>query len=255
MIKTIKNILIVLAFQVVATNLLAINPDSLMQSANSVYNQGLYDSAINTYNKVLKSGVESGELYYNLGNAYYKNNDVASAILYYEKAAKLLPNDKDIKYNLSIANSMIVDKIDKVPELFYKKWWNYFYNALGVNAWTIFVIISFALLTAAIGLFVISRTRNNRKLWFYLGLLLLIITIFATTLASQKYYLSLNHNEAIVTTSSLTVKSSPTQNSVDLFVIHEGTKVKIIDRINDWAEIKIQNGSVGWLPESSIKEI
>ncbi len=255
MIKTIKNILIVLAFQVVATNLLAINSDSLIQSANSVYNQGLYDSAINTYNKVLKSGVESGELYYNLGNAYYKNNDVASAILYYEKAAKLLPNDKDIKYNLSIANSMIVDKIDKVPELFYKKWWNYFYNALGVNAWTIFVIISFALLTAAIGLFVISRTRNNRKLWFYLGLLLLIITIFATTLASQKYYLSLNHNEAIVTTSSLTVKSSPTQNSVDLFVIHEGTKVKIIDRINDWAEIKIQNGSVGWLPESSIKEI
>lgn len=255
MIKTIKNILIVLAFQVVATNLLAINSDSLIQSANSVYNQGLYDSAINTYNKVLKSGVESGELYYNLGNAYYKNNDVASAILYYEKAAKLLPNDKDIKYNLSIANSMIVDKIDKVPELFYKKWWNYFYNVLGVNAWTIFAIISFALLTAAIGLFVISRTRNYRKLWFYFGLLLLIITIFATTLASQKYYLSLNHNEAIVTTSSLTVKSSPTQNSVDLFVIHEGTKVKIIDRINDWAEIKIQNGSVGWLPESSIKEI
>ena len=100
-----------------------------------------------------------------------------------------------------------------------------------------------------------SKQRQNRKISFYLGLLFLIITVTSYALASQKFNASIEQNEAIVFTSSITVKSSPTQNAVDLFVIHEGTKVKIIDKIDNWVEIKIQNGSVGWLPEKSIKPI
>jgi len=233
----------------------AINADSLITTANNAYNQGLYDSALSTYDIVIADGIESGELYYNMGNAYYKNNDIASAILYFEKAKKLLPNDEDIQYNLNIANSMIVDKIEKVPELFYHQWWNYIYNIIGVDAWAIFALISFSLLIVTIGLFIMSKKRGNRKLSFYVGVLFLIITITSSALASQKYYLNIEHKEAIVFTSSITVKSSPTQNSVDLFVIHDGTKVKIIDSIDNWVEIKIQNGSTGWLPKKSIKEI
>ena len=255
MTKILKYTFIVLAFQLTATNLTAINPDSLVVTANNAYNQGLYDSALNTYNQVIDQNIESGELYYNMGNAYYKNNDVASAILYFEKAKKLLPNDEDIQYNLSIANSMIVDKIEKVPELFYKQWWNFFYNALDTDAWTIFALLSFTLLIITIGLFIISKRRQSRKLSFYVGLLFLLITIASSALAYQKYYFNIVHNEAIVFTSSITAKSSPTLNAVDLFVIHEGTKVKIIDKIDNWVEIKIQNGSIGWLPEKSIKEI
>lgn len=254
MTKILKYITII-AFQMIAINMLAIVPDSLIVTANNAYDQGLYDSALNTYNQVINNGIESGEMYYNMGNAYYKNNDVASAILYYEKAKKLLPNDEDILYNLNIANSMIVDKIEKVPELFYYRWWNFFYNALGADAWTIFALVSFSFLIVTIGLFIISRKRQYRKLSFYIGMLFLVITIATFALASQKYYYNIEHKEAIVFTSSITVKSSPTLNAVDLFVIHEGTKVKIIDKIDNWAEIKIQNGSVGWLPEESLKEI
>ncbi|MAE07748.1 MAG: hypothetical protein CL661_03185 [Bacteroidetes bacterium] len=255
MIQYLKNITLLFAFQVFTTALFAINPDSLILAANNSYNNGLYDSALITYHKVLNGGIESGELYYNMGNAYFKNNDIASAILYYEKAKRLLPNDTEIRYNLNIANSMIVDKIEKVPELFYHRWWNFFYNKLGADAWTIFTLISFTFLIVTIGLFIMSKQRQNRKISFYLGLLFLIITVTSYALASQKFNASIEQNEAIVFTSSITVKSSPTQNAVDLFVIHEGTKVKIIDKIDNWVEIKIQNGSVGWLPEKSIKPI
>ncbi|MBC8320826.1 MAG: tetratricopeptide repeat protein [Bacteroidetes bacterium] len=251
----LKNIIIIIALQVLTTTLLAFNPDSLISTANNAYNKGLYDSVLNTYNQVISRGIESGELYYNMGNAFYKNNDIASAILYYEKAKKLIPNDEEVQYNLNIANSMIVDKIDKVPELFYNRWWNFVYNILGTDAWTIFALISFTFLIVTIGLFIISKKRRNRKLSFYIGLIFLITSIVSFTLTSQKYYFNIDQNEAIVFTSSITVKSSPTQNAVDLFVIHEGTKVKIIDKIDDWVEIKIQNGSIGWLPEKSIKKI
>jgi len=255
MIKKNKHIIFLLAIQLLAFSLFANNTDSLVLNANKAYNEGLYDSALVIYSSILNDGIESGELYYNIGNAYYKNNDVASAILYFEKAKKLLPNDEDIIYNLNIANSMIVDKIEKVPELFYKQWWNYIYNIMGADAWTVFALISFSMLVVTIGLFVVSKKRGNRKLSFYIGVLFLIITIASSSLAYQKYYTGIEHKEAIVFTSSITVKSSPTQNSVDLFVIHEGTKVRIIDRIDNWVEIKIQNGSTGWLPKKSVEEI
>ncbi len=253
--QSIKIISIALVLYLSSTVLLAINPDSLTIEANNSYNKGLYDSALVTYQQIINNGIESGELYYNIGNSYFKNNDIASAILYYEKAKRLLPNDDEIDYNLNIANSMIVDKIEKVPELFYNRWWNFFYNKLGADAWTIVTLISFAFLIVTIGLFIISKKRQNRKFSFYLGLLFLITTLTSYGLASQKFNTSIEQNEAIVFTSSITVKSSPTQNAVDLFVIHEGTKVKIIDKINNWVEIKIQNGSIGWLPEKSIKGI
>ena len=121
-------------------------PDTLIAKANQAYNQGLYDSAINLYTAVLNEGLESYELYYNLGNAFFKNNQLPSAILYYEKAKKIAPNNDDVNFNLSIANSMIVDKIEKVPEMFYKRWWNYFYNAFSEDKWTIFSILSWIIL-------------------------------------------------------------------------------------------------------------
>ena len=236
-------------------NLFANDANKIIEKANNQYNRGLYDSAIINYQSVVDSGIEAGELYYNMGNTYYKNNDIASSILYYEKAKKLLPNDESIEYNLNIANSMIVDKIEKVPELFYQRWWSFFYNILDSNTGAILTLILFALLIISIGIFILSQTRNNRKVSFYLSMFLLLLTIVSTTLTWQKYNNSLKHKEAIVFDPSITIKSSPTQNAVDLFVIHEGTKVKVMDKIDNWVEIKINNGSKGWLPEKSIREI
>ncbi len=233
----------------------ASNTDKLIEGANRAYNEGLYDSALSVYQKVYDSGLESGELYYNMGNAHYKNGDIANAILYYEKARKILPNDENIEYNLSIANSMIVDKIEKVPELFYDQWWQFMFNIVDADTGSVFLLIIFSLFVVSLGIFVLAKTRKNRKLTFYISLSLFVLTIVSGALTYQKYNRALINKEAIVFDPSVTVKSSPTQNAVDLFVIHEGTKVKIIDRIDNWSEIKIRNGSVGWLPETSIREI
>ncbi len=239
----------------VSANLRAATPDSLMQIANKAYNAGNYDSAINVYQKIANKGLESAKLYYNLGNAYFKNGDVPSAILYYERAKKLAPNNEDIEFNINIANSMIVDKIERVPRLFYQRWWNYFYNMFNANAWAIIAIVSWFILVFFIGVFILSKSRGARKIAFYFGLLFLLISVAVFGLAAQKYVNTREHNEAIVFTPTITVKSSPTMNAVDLFVIHEGTKVRVLDEVNDWVKIRIPNGSIGWLPAHSVKRI
>jgi len=231
------------------------HPDSLIARGNQAYNQGLYDSAIQLYSGVLEQELESYELYYNSGNAYFKMNQLPSAILYYEKAKKIAPNDEDVNFNLSIANSMIVDKIEQVPEMFYKKWWNYFYNAFNEDTWTMLSLASWIILLFFVALFFITKLRSTKKLAFYLGLFFLLITIGTFGLSSQKYYYTKENKEAIIFTPTITAKSSPTQSSVDLFVIHEGTKVQIIDEVQGWVKIKIRNGSIGWLPGDSVKRI
>ena len=255
--KTMKQIkyIVALVFIIMFSGLRAQSPDSLMNIANNAYNQGLYDSAINVYNKILAENKESAELYYNIGNAWFKKGEVPHAILYYEKAKKLNPNDEDINYNLGIANSMIVDKIEKVPRLFFEKWWDYFYNLLGTDNWAVIFLISWAILMLLTGLFFLSSSRSMKKFAFFFGILIIITTAASYGLASQKYKHSISQKEAIVFTPTITVKSSPTQTSVDLFVIHEGTKVKILDSVDNWVKIKISNGSIGWIPEKSIEKI
>jgi tetratricopeptide (TPR) repeat protein len=231
------------------------NADTIIARANKVYNEGLYDSAIRLYSTVLDKGLESYELYYNMGNAHFKNNQLPSAILYYEKAKKIAPNDEDVNFNLSIANSMIVDKIEKLPELFYKRWWNYFYNAFSEDMWTILSILSWVILLSLIAVFILTKSRTTKKISFYFGLLFLLITLGTFGLSSQKYYYTKENKEAIIFTPTITAKSSPTLSAVDLFVIHEGTKVQIMDEVQGWVKIKIHNGSIGWLPVDSMKRI
>lgn len=234
---------------------LSLMGQSNFDTANKLYNQGLYDSSLIVYNNILNSGVHSAELYYNMANASFKNNDIPSAILYYEKAKKLSPNDEDILYNLSICNSMIVDKIEKVPQMFYKQWWNYFYEMFNADSWAIISLVFWILFLGSIGFYILSRTRVIKKLSFYSSVVLFIAVLGTTGLASQKYYYIQENKEAIIFTPTITVKSSPTANSVDLFVIHEGTKVLIIDTVNGWNKIKIQDGSIGWLASDSMKLI
>lgn len=228
---------------------------NLMDTANNAYNEGLYDSALNVYHVIESKNLESAELYYNIGNTYFKNNNLPSSILYYEKAKKLSPNDDDIAYNLGIANSMIADKIETVPILFYQHWWNYFYNLFDADTWTIISIIAWIILLTFIGVFVLTKSPSTKKLSFYLGLLFLFLTVGTFGLASQKYYFTREHKEAIIFTPTITVKSSPTLNAVDLFVVHEGTKIRILDQLQNWVKIKIPDGSVGWLPEESLQAI
>lgn len=226
-----------------------------LELANTYYNEAIYDSAIIAYHEVLDAAHESVALYYNLGNTYFKLRDYPSAILYYEKARKLDPSDSDILFNLEVANELIVDKIDPLPQMFYRIWWNTFYAMFDADTWAWLSVIGFLMTLTLVLLYLLSNRIMLRKIGFFAGLLLLFLTVGAFGLASQKYYYTQQTSEAIVFTPTITVKSSPAANSVDLFVLHEGTKVLLLDEVGSWAKIKIANGSIGWLPEESIKGI
>ena len=231
------------------------NNQLLIEEAGKLYNEGTYDRAVEMYQKVLGSGFESAELYYNLANAHFKMNELAPAILYYEKAAKLNPSDEDIQFNLAIANSRIVDKIETVPELFYVRWWNSLIFTFSVDGWAVISLIAFVLLlVSALGFFLFD-VIIIKKTAFWTGIVFLLLSVSSFALANQKYNSFRKDHEAIVFTPTVTVKSSPAENSIDLFVIHEGTKVHITDNVGDWTEIKIANGTIGWLKSTDLVRI
>jgi len=227
----------------------------LLEEANKMYSEDNFDQAIDLYLKVIENGMESTGVYFNLGNACFKINDMPSAILYYEKAGKLNPNDEDIQHNLKIANSRIVDKIEAVPEIFYKRWWNNLLYSFTVDQWAVISLVSFALLFLMLLFFLLTNRYWIKKISFWLGIAFIVVSIATWMLANQKYKTFTEDHQAIVFTPTITVKSSPSETGIDLFVIHEGTKVQITDNIGKWYEVKIANGSVGWLKEKDIKKI
>ena len=227
----------------------------LLVKGDSAYNTEAYNEAVGYYEEVLDQGYESAELYYNLGNAYFNLNKLPEAILNYERAKVLDPGDEDIAFNLSIANSRIPDKIESVPEIFYVRWWKSLRNSINLHYWTLSSLLVFALIVFSAGLFFLSRSIVMRKFAFWTGGLMIILGIGIFSMTYTKYDMQSRHTEAIIFEPTITVKSSPNQLGKDLFVIHEGTKVFILEEINHWCNIRIANGSEGWLPAASIKRI
>ncbi|MEA3477472.1 MAG: tetratricopeptide repeat protein [Bacteroidota bacterium] len=227
----------------------------VIEQANQAYNAGAYQEAIDLYNDVLKEDYSSAALYYNLGNAYFKINDIPSAILNYEKALKLNPNDQQIQFNLNIANSQIVDKIEAVPDMFYVRWWKDFSKTFSSDDWARIAIGLYLMIILLAAVFIISRSPGLRRISFWAGLATGIMLIISTTISYQKYNQQINDKYAIIFSPTITVKSSPSRSSVDLFVIHEGTKVEITDQVEGWHEIRIVNGSIGWVPQNILKKI
>ena len=251
-----KNILVIIWLLCIGFGLTqAQNYDSLFHKANAAYDNEFYLEAIDSYMQVLDLGYESASLYYNIGNACFKLEDYPSAILYYEKAKRISPNNEDILNNLSVANTKIVDKIEPVPELFFKKWWRAFYNMFSTDTWAGISVGGFMLFFILLAFYLLSRFIRIRKIAFYTGMVIFALTFFTFLVSLQKYKTFHNEKEAIIFIPTITVKSSPNPNSVDLFVIHEGSKVEIKDQVGEWYEIRIANGSVGWLPASSLRKI
>ena len=227
--------------------------DVWFEQANAAYNMGNYDSAKIIYEKILATDMESVPLYYNLGNAYYKMHEYPLAIYYYEKALKLDPSNEEVQTNLAIANHAIVDKIEPVPQSFIVRGWRNARASLSGNQWAWCSIVFFALLLVSLFLFLRSRKVGLRKLGFFAGLVFLLVFGLSVVFAAQLKVASEKQDQAILMTPTVTVKSSPSETSVDLFVLHEGTKVSILETADGWCKIKIANGSVGWLTEDSMR--
>ena len=239
----------------VAFHAIAQNPEQLAAQAAIAYNEKQYAVSIELYNKIIDSGYESYSLYYNLGNAYFRNNDNTEAILFYEKAFKIAPNNDDIKHNIEVANSKLIDKVEKVPELSYKRWWKYLLNMMNIDVLAILNILLLSSGLLLVALYIAVSNTLIRKITFWTGLVLIFLFGIGTIAASQRnHYLTTQH-EAIVFEPTVNIKSSPDENSKDIFVLHEGTKVVLLDVVADWQEIRIANGSIGWIKISDLKNI
>jgi hypothetical protein len=226
--------------------------NATIDSANAAYAGSDYEKAAKLYEEVLASGLEAPEVYYNLGNAYYKLNRVGLSILNYERAKKLAPNDEDIKHNLALANQRITDKIEPVPQLFIEEWKSGFVNLFSATGWAMTCIVMFIFLLTMLGLYITGNTKGKRQLGFWAGLAFLVFSTSSFFIARKQHNLMIEAQDAIVTSSSVTVKGSPSEKGTKLFVIHEGTKVEIEEIDGTWVEVKIANGNVGWVQASSI---
>jgi tetratricopeptide (TPR) repeat protein len=244
-------LLFVIAF-VMTSVTKAQNPEQLLTKANTLYNNNAYDSAVVVYESIINKGYSSATLYYNLGNTYYKLRNYPMAILYYEKSLKLDPNNEETKHNIEIANAFISDKIEAVPDLFIKTWWNKLSNTFSANVWAVITLVTFGLLLVSLYFYFTAKTRTIKKSMFFVGLILIIVNISSFSISANKYNYLKSNDEGIVMASTITVKSSPSSTSVDLFVLHEGSKVKVLDTADNWDKIKIANGSIGWIPSTSI---
>jgi len=221
--------------------------EQLFLQANKEYVNENYTAAVSLYDSILTKELESSELYYNLGNCHYKAQDWANAIWHYEKSLKLEKNDKTIQ-NLELANLKIIDRIEEIPQLFYKKWWSSFISIFNTFSWQ---LISILIIWFALTIKILSQFTNYKKEHF-LSILysLALISVFATY---SSYQGNITKKEAIIFTSSVVVNSAPTTNSTNLFSLHSGSKIEILDTIGEWINIKIANGSSGWIKESGCK--
>ena len=209
---------------------------------DSAYIRNDYASAIQIYENLLKKG-EAAEVYYNLGNSYYKADDIARAILNYERALLLEPGNADIRANLEIARSKTIDKVIPVPEVFFVSW-----AKLG--------IVFFVLLLVSFYLFFFSKQITGKKVGFIAGIVFLVLVILSNVFAAQQKGELMERNEAIVLAPSVTVRSTPSESGTSLFILHEGRKVEIKDNsMREWKEIRLEDGKVGWVPASAIEGI
>lgn len=222
---------------------------------DSAYMKNDFASAIQIYEALLKKG-EAADIYYNLGNSYYKADNIAKAILNYERALLLQPGNADYRANLEVARSKTIDKMEAVPEIFFITWIKSLINSMSVNAWAICGIMCFILLIVSIYFFVFSKQILWKKIGFIAGILFLIFVILSNVFAAEQKDRLLNRNKAIVMSPSVTVRSTPSEGGTSLFVLHEGSKVNLKDSsMKNWKEICLDDGKVGWLPSSSIEII
>ena len=229
--------------------------DSLLVKANKHYADGEFDKAIALYEEVLNSQMVSAEVYYNLGNSQYKSSNYTRAIINYERALLLAPDDDDVRFNLSLANRHIQDAISPLPRMFLVRWWENISNNFSVDEWGKISIVSFILALLLTAIFIFSRSSVIKKISFWTEILLLATTIISYNIAAQQENRLTNQRHAIVTQPSVTVKSSPSEGGTNLFLIHEGLKVQIKDQLGSWIEIKLADGNQGWLPDSSVEKL
>ena len=225
------------------------------EAGNRAYIEGNYDKAIEEYTAILNGGEYSMKLYYNLANAYFKTGAMGKAILYYNKALRIAPSQEDIRHNLALAEAQTKDRIAVIPEFFLNRWLRTMRNSMSCTAWSVLSLVWLGVLLAFGVLFLLASRIRWRKMGFYGALCAFMLFVATTSFAVSSRNDMLSHSEAIVMGTAISVKSSPDRSATDLFVLHEGTKVKVLTEVDEWVEVVIADGKKGWTERKNIEEI
>lgn len=229
--------------------------DELMKQGNDFYQNKNYEQAVQSYEKLISEGYEGVSLFYNLGNAYYREGKIGYAILNYEKALRLSPNDDDVIHNLRIANSKTIDRIDTLPEFFLFRWWESLLSFFSLKGWTYFSYFLFIIILAAFGIYFFVRDPQVQRYSFFGGVIIICLFILSVVVLSVNLNRELNVKHGIVIAPAVSAKLSPDIKSNDAFVIHEGLKVQLEDKVDNWVKIRLNDGKIGWLPGNDVAKI
>lgn len=223
--------------------------------ANDLYAKGDYSNAAKQYEKILSKDGVAPELYFNLGNAYYKSNEIGRSILNYERALRLSPSFDDARFNLELAQLKVVDNIVPSANFFIGRWIQNLIKLLSSNQWILVSLGGFIFCLISTFLFIFGPTRITRKISFYFSVLLLAVSFFTLVFSGVRKGQMYSHHDAIVMSGVISVKSSPDKSGTDLFQLHEGAKVTIKSTLGSWTEIKLANGGIGWVEQVNIEKI
>lgn len=236
-------------------SLVSAQEEALFERANNLYNQEKYTEAIQIYDQILKSGRHAPSLYYNKANAHYKKNELAESIYNYEKALLLAPSNEDVKTNLAFAKNMLIDKIDIIPTSGFAKFFNSFVNIFHFDTWAIITVVLMLLFVLSFIKYTLEKYTSKKRIFFIISGLSLLMSLLSLSFAYQQEKNVNNTIHAIVFAKESQVRTDPKLSSEQAFILHEGTKVRVLDFFQDWTKIKLSNGSVGWILKSEIKQL
>jgi tetratricopeptide (TPR) repeat protein len=217
------------------------------EQGNQAYREANYPGALEWYHKIEAAGFQSSQVYYNMGNCYYKLNQVGRAILYYEKALKLRPEDAEIQFNLELANLKVVDRLELPPQFFLFEWWDHVKSFFSIQQLSVMVVALYVISILCLILFLFARYHSRRQTIRFLLVLFSIFTLFFTCLLILNIRETSRHKQAIVLTESANVRSAPNEGSTDVFVLHEGVKVTLDEQRGEWVKISLPDGKSGWM--------
>ena len=234
---------------------LAETPTNILDSANHYYSKGNFQKASEQYEKIISLGYESPEVYFNLGNAYYKLDKIGMSVLNYERAKKFSPQNEDINFNLKLANQKTLDKIESTPKLFLEDWWDNLKSMHSEKTWGIRSIACFILFLFFLGVFITTQKVLTKQIGFWLSIVFFSFTLISFFISKSRYNDLTNQNSAVILIPSVEIKNSPSDAGTKLFILHEGTKVAAPETNGEWVKIELTSEKVGWVKRSSIEFI
>ncbi|MBZ0326557.1 MAG: tetratricopeptide repeat protein [Altibacter sp.] len=229
--------------------------EALFEQGKNLYQAEKYQQALDKWSSILQSEQHSAALYFNIANAHYKLNNIGPSIYYYEKALQLDPNDRDIKNNLAFAENARIDAIEPLPQTIFKRWYKRISGILTFDGWAMAATVFSILFVTLFLLYYFSTSEQKKRLLFAAAMGCVVVLLFSLTLAFKTYNDFLKDRPAIIFAESTEVKSEPTLGSEVAFILHEGTKVQILEKDNQWCRIELADGKDGWLPTSELKEL